>query len=106
MASHSAERVSIKAAIWRGQLTVNLPVILIIFAGLVIVGLPLGWLYWSYAVPKWKLWAYARVDDVPALKRAAVRAGLIWPDNHLFEKTEICSKAMRQEILKLEGRAA
>ena len=63
------------------------------------------WLWWSVQVPKWKLWAYARVDDVVALKIAAIKAGIIWPDGSIFEKTEICSKAVRQQIHQLEGRA-
>ena len=64
----------------------------------------IAWIHWSIAIPKWKLWAYSRVDDLGALKRAAVRSQLIWPDGHLFEKTELCPKAMRQKIRHLEGR--
>jgi hypothetical protein len=62
------------------------------------------WLWWSVQVPKWKLWAYASVNDVVALKIAAIKAGIIWPDNHIFEKTEICSKDIREQIHQLEGR--
>jgi aminoglycoside 6'-N-acetyltransferase len=98
------DRVSIRAAIWRGTWTVNIPVFLIMCAGFFIIGLPLAWLYWSYMIPRWKLWAYARVDNPWALKVAAVKAGLIWPDGHMFEKTEICSKAMRHKINRLEWR--
>ena len=64
-----------------------------------------GWIWWSVAVPKWKLWAYSRVEDVQALKIAAIQGQLIWPDGHIFEKTEWCSKAMRREILRLEDRS-
>ena len=64
-----------------------------------------GWIWWSVAVPKWKLWAYSRVDDVQALKMAAIGDRLIWPDGHIFGKTELCSKATRLEILRLEGRS-
>jgi hypothetical protein len=70
-----------------------------------IFSIPTAWLYWSYAVPKWKLWAYSRVDDLERLKKEAIEIGLIWPDGSIFEKTEICSKTMRQQILQLEGRA-
>ena len=62
------------------------------------------WLWWSVQVPKWKLWAYARVDNVRTLKIAAIKAGIIWPDNHIFEKTEICSRRTRQQIHQLEER--
>jgi len=72
--------------------------------GFSMLSIPLAWLWWSVAVPKWKLWAYSRVNDVDALKRRAIAAGLIWPDGHLFEKTELCSRATRQRIRALEGR--
>ena len=69
------------------------------------LGFPAGWLWWSVSVPKWKLWAYSRVDNLLALKRAAVRAGLIWPDGSLFAKTEICSREVRKQIQALEDAA-
>ena len=123
--------MNVTQAIQHGQLTINLPVAAIMFGpwalnwlifetvarhykvpapvldiclAFGLFSIPLAWLYWSCAVPRWKLWAYKRVNDVQALKSAAIGSGLIWPDGHLFEKTEICSKAMRQKILKLEGR--
>ncbi|WKL57850.1 hypothetical protein Q1W73_02390 [Asticcacaulis sp. ZE23SCel15] len=69
-----------------------------------LLGIPLMWLIWSTQTPRWKLWAYARVDDLVKLKTEAIREGLIWPDGHLFEKTEMCSPDMRKKILELEGR--
>ncbi|MDI7776180.1 hypothetical protein [Asticcacaulis sp. EMRT-3] len=121
-----------QSAVRLGQLVINLPVVVImlgVFAGegfvldaikltynpslpmalflilmMGLVAMAPAWLYWSYAVPRWKLWAYSRVPDVKALKIAAIKASLIWPDGHPLEKTEICSKAMRQQILKFEGR--
>ncbi len=126
----SSNRLAIWQAVLTGQVTVTLPVMVIMFGLFALEGyfakflgpmdlapallvlvigvatpLPFAWLYWSLAIPRWKLWAYSRVDDLRALKKAAIRAGLIWRDGHPFEKTEICSKAMRQQILKLEGRA-
>ena len=50
-----------------------------------------GWLWWSFSVARWRLWAYKRVDDIPELKRKAVQAGLTWPDGHFFERTEVKS---------------
>ncbi len=50
------------------------------------------WLWWSYSVPKWRLWAYERVEDIPALISKAIAVGLVWPPGHFFEKTEIKSK--------------
>jgi hypothetical protein len=100
------QKVSVENAVRVGSLTVNLPAVILIFSfmigGLVLVGYPpvlpftvffggfaLSWVYWSLAITKWKLWAYANVEDLVELKKAAVRANLIWPDNSLFNKTEI-----------------
>lgn len=69
-----------------------------------ILAIPCAWLYWSVAIPKWKFWAYSRVSDVHLLKSIAIEQNLIWPDNHIFEKTEICSQETRRKILKLEKR--
>ena len=68
------------------------------------IGFAGGWLWWSVNVPKWRLWAYERVDDIPTLKRRAVAVGLIWPDGHFFERTEIKSKEHRQREIDLERR--
>ncbi len=74
------------------------------FLGSMVSGFVAGWLWWSVTVPRWKLWAYSRVRSVAKLKEAAVAAGLIWGDGGVFEKTEISSKFMRQDIFRLEGR--
>jgi hypothetical protein len=101
-------KVSVDDAIKRGQLVVNLPVTIIIIGlmaagaylvvattmpllgiGIFASSFVLGWLYWSFAITKWKQWAYTNVDDIIALKKAAVDAYLIWPDDNVFNKTEI-----------------
>ena len=62
-----------------------------------------AWLWWSTNVPKWRLWAYERVDDIPELKRRAIQARLIWPDGSIFSRTEIRSAqhAARERELEL-----
>jgi hypothetical protein len=57
-----------------------------------LVGLSLAWLWWSLLVPKWRLWAYERVSDIPLLKDLAVTFGITWPDDHFFGRTEIKSR--------------
>lgn len=103
------EKITVEGALKRGQLTVNGPVMAIILVSMFIVvqtanqnwplsfvflfGGPIcAWFYWSFSITKWKLWAYARVDDLVALKKAAVRQNLIWPDGSIFNATEIKSK--------------
>ena len=108
--------MSVSKAIWIGLLVVNGPVLIFLvgplllfsvivdrgmvsrdfnWVGLVVFigGFVLAWLWWSLSVPKWRLWAYQRVVDIPALKRQAVDVGLTWPDNHVFGRTEIKSSA-------------
>jgi hypothetical protein len=65
-----------------------------------------AWLWWSIHVPKWRLWAYERVEDIPELKRRAIAAQLIWPDGSIFSRTEIKSAAHAARERELELRAA
>lgn len=58
----------------------------------------LAWLWWSISVPRWRLWAYTRVEDLDALHQAAVSAGLLWPEGHFFERTEIYPRGLRDRI--------
>ncbi len=57
----------------------------------------LSWLYWSFVITKWRLWAFKHVDDPYALKRRAIQEKLIWKDGSVFEKTEIRTKAQEEE---------
>jgi hypothetical protein len=106
----SVTRISVRRALLMGTLVVNVPVWLLLIglpaaAGafehqlgkLALAGFPIGfvlaWLWWSLSVPRWRLWAYERVDSIVALKRSAVSAGLTWPDGSFFARTEIKSGA-------------
>jgi hypothetical protein len=64
-----------------------------------------AWLWWSVAVPRWRLWAYERVSDIPELKRRAVAEKLIWPDSSFFAKTESKSAAHAARERELEANA-
>ena len=99
--------LSIGLAVLVGQLIVNVPVFLIIigmafFAIMFIatkyywlsfillpVGICLGWLWWSFMVPRWRRWAYEHGADPDKLQVWAVATGLVWPKGSLLEKTEI-----------------
>ena len=100
------EKKSVKEVIRWGQMVVNIPTIAIAFSLVVlafnfedlfldepfdlhiiwrmlivfvtfIIGIVLSWLYWSIAVPKWRVWAYKNVKKkewedlmwVPAWRR-------------------------------------
>jgi hypothetical protein len=64
---------------------------LLVFVG----GFIMAWSWWSFSVPRWRVWAYERVSDIPRLKETAVAVGLTWPDGHRFERTELKSEALR-----------
>ena len=81
---------------WQGGLAI------LLFVFLTVGGWCAAWAWWSWTIPKWRLWALRNVDDWKALKKAAVKAGLTWPDGHVFEKTEIKSTEQRkvEQILR------
>ena len=69
-----------------------------------VLGFIAAWSWWSYMVPRWRVWAWSRVRNLKGLRVRAVRAGLIWPEGHFFEKTELRSKELRNEIARLEAK--
>jgi hypothetical protein len=108
----------------RGQLVVNVPVFVLMFGTmgsfvfllakslippylvfLSIVGSPLvGWIYWSFAITRWRIWAFSQVDNVHELKERAIIGKLIWPDGSIFEKTEIRTEKDRALLRIIETR--
>lgn len=98
--------MTIEEIIRRGQLVVNGPVTLILIFGYflplvldnndllvfsLLTSFVLAWLWWSFSIVKWRVWAYRQVksEQVGELKRAAIKALLTWPDNCILSKTEI-----------------
>jgi hypothetical protein len=77
-------------AILVGLLVVNGPVFLLLFAPAFIIllsertppgfhlalsvgcGFIAAWTWWSFSVPRWRIWAYERVGDIAKLKNLAV----------------------------------
>ena len=76
------------------------------FGPTILLGFVGSWLIWSIQVPKWRLWAYPKVESISELKQAAVDSQLIWPDGSLLGKTEIASRAVKQKIKQLEQESA
>jgi hypothetical protein len=126
------QRITVNRAIGIGLLVINVPVMLLMFApmgallpymsriekaqglGFAIVlffasfaaGFVVAWLWWALAVPKWRLWAYRLVIDLPLLRRRAVEVGLTWPDGHFLARTEIKSAAHAARERAFEQRLA
>lgn len=115
---------TVDKAINRGHLIVNVPVFIIMFGvmGLlfflgiarhipvyfaplgILIGPLTAWVYWSFAITRWRIWAFTNVDDVHELKLQAIVGQLIWPDGSFFEKTEIRTKKEQTLISELEKR--
>jgi len=89
-------------AIMIGWLVVNTPALIIMLSILIIglaidpriwwlsliVGVILGWTWWSYTIPRWRLWAHRKGAQPDKLQRVAVATGLTWAKGSVFEKTE------------------
>jgi len=110
------EFVTVDEAISKGKRMVNYPVVAINFGfavltmflsatkqipfwGLAIgfvLGFILSWLWWSFKITKWRVWAFENVRNVHELKKRAIRERLIWPENNFLEKTEIWSAADKE----------
>ena len=122
------KKKSIKEVIRWGQILINIPAIAIAFSLVIlafnfeelfldepfdlhiflrilivliafIFGIILSWLYWGFAIPKWRVWAYKNIakKEWEDLMWAAVDAKLIWTPGHAFEATEIRDEEAREE---------
>lgn len=114
------EYITVDNAIKKGFLFVNLPVFFCFTVPIIIgISLPenidsnsimgyslipafiLAWLWWSWSLPKWRLWAVSKVDDVEFLLQKAVQAQLMWRPGHFLQKTEISTKKQKQELREI-----
>ena len=113
------ESVTVDQALARGKRLINLPVLVIIFG---IIGfslylttlklypnwivltfgpalsLLLSWVYWSFMITRWRIWAFKNVRNVHELKKRAIEDKLIWPDDSIFVKSEIRTKQDRERL--------
>lgn len=116
------EQISVDKAIKRGHLTIIIPVWFILLGtpcfamylfseklipswGIVIsflIGFLFAWLYWSYGITKWRIWAFESVRNVHELKKRAIQKDLIWKDNSWFNKTEIKTDSDKRKWTELK----
>lgn len=109
--------VTVKEAIRKGQIEVNLISLIIyvliigcvfylykfeshsvwLFVASFFFALIPTWIYWSYNIVKWRLWAFKNVKNVHELKYKAIRHLLIWEDDSFYNKTEIWTKFQKSE---------
>jgi len=116
--------MTVDKAVNKGLIFVNGPVVIIMFSlsgwlmyaavvniipwYFLILGFLIGpcvaWIFWSFAITKWRIWAFRKVENHSELKQSAVIAGLIWEDGSFFEKTEIRTQKEQNLIDDLEKR--
>lgn len=85
----------------RGQLMVNLPVVVIIIGssallslllkdpkGTILIGVFLGWIYWSRITPKWILWAVQKGADIDRIATIGKRGILVWSKQYVIDVVE------------------
>lgn len=119
------ENITPQKAISKGHLMISLPGMIIMFAavyglfklaqlkvihflvfmpGSIVIAPIVAWIYWSFTITRWRIWAFSNVDDPLELKRMAVDGGLIWKDGSFFERTEIRTAKQKALIFELEKR--
>lgn len=118
------ETVTVDEAISKGHRMVNYPVMVIMFGTIGITlylgsqklipvcGFLLGfilafvfaWLWWSFMITKWRLWAFDNVRNVHELKKRAIQEKLIWSNNSFFEKTEIRTVTDKDKLNTLSNK--
>ena len=53
-----------------------------------LVGIVPGWVWWSFAVPRWRDWVQDQGLAEPSIYRLAVNLGLVFPKGTFLENTE------------------
>ena len=114
-------KIPVKKAIKIGKIAVNAPIVVVfLISGLIgkslilkslwlfpvsiLAVFILPWLYWSFAITKWRIWAFSNVDDICKLASEAVINKLIWEQGSIFEKTEIRTKREKLIIEQINER--
>ena len=118
------ESITVTQAIEKGRRMINYPVAIMQVAAILIsilaviyfnisiwfvlggfiTGFIITWLYWSFTITKWRIWAFENVRNVHELKQRAIKEKLIWKDGSVFEKTEIRTAGDKEKLQALESK--
>lgn len=79
-----------------------IPIEAFLFSAIPAAGLM--WLWWSFMITKWRIWAFQHVRNVHELKKRAIQEKLIWKDNSFFEKLEIRSTSDKEKLTLLQAK--
>ncbi|MEO1714618.1 MAG: hypothetical protein AAFU60_14905 [Bacteroidota bacterium] len=115
--------ITVDEALKKGHQSVNYPSMKIMFVGIglsIYLGLKTvywwiilpgmigsfagSWMWWSYSVTKWKIWAFQHCENVHELKRRAILEKLIWPDGHRFGRTAKISPEQQRQLDQLDAK--
>lgn len=72
--------------------------------GGILGGFACAWIWWSFAVTRWRIWAFSNVRNIHELRRKAVNEKIIHPQGSWFEKTEVKTQLQKQILRELERR--
>ena len=89
-------------AVILGQVFVNVPAMILIVAGswigqnllpslvwvILVAGFLCAWIWYAFAISRWRKWAVRQVTDTARLQRLAEITGLLWPKGSPYEKKE------------------
>ena len=67
------------------------------------LGIATGWVWWSVAAPRWRLWAYPQVTDLRLLEQLAVAEKLVWPIRHPLTRTELRFGPLGEQLRAYEA---
>lgn len=120
------EEIEFNKVLNKGQFFINFPVMFVIFGfmglsyylnkidiitkPIMLIGFVIsfisGWLVWSLFIPKWRIWAFEKIDEKfhSELKNEAIKAKLIWSDGHIFGKTEIRTEEQKAKSKAINDR--
>jgi hypothetical protein len=118
------ETVSVDDAIQKGSRMVVYPRVVLFFISLALAafftatdrapgwyiilgaggGFVIGWLYWTIAVTRWRLWAFDNVRNVHELQKRAVKEGIIAEDGSFWDGTIIKTSNDRQKLDALQSK--
>lgn len=68
------------------------------------IGILIAWIYRSFAVSKWRIWAYQNVKHIHQLELKATQQNIIWPKDSFISKTEIVLPADKPILQNLQKR--
>lgn len=119
-------QVSVETALRRGRLLLKVIPMAILFLGIVLsmalssarliapwgiaAGLLLSgiasWLWWSFAVTRWRIWSLKHVRNIHELMDYAEQDKLLWRRGRWPQRTEIKTQAQKELLAQLEAKRA